>query len=444
MKRITLPYNYQPRGYQMPFWHYMDGRQKHKRAVLVRHRRAGKDTDCINLCMKKAYEKVGIYAHIFPTSVQGRSVIWQGRTNDGKAFRDYFPEELIGSLHENEMRVSFENGSIYRVLGSDNPDALRGMNIQGAILSEYQDHDPAVWQRIVEPMLLANGGWAAFAFTPKGKNHGYRIVERAKREGWFHEVLTINDTKDEAGQPIIDAAYIEKLRQDGMDEAIIQAEYYCSFDSSVLGAFYGKQMDMARADGRVCDIPVESSLPVSTAWDLGWGDKTSIWFIQPYGPFEYRVIDYFEAHNEPLPYYVRILQEKQAKYNLTYEHHYFPHDINVHDLSTGRKRIDTLRELGMRPTVVEKHAVDDGIDQVRMLIPKCWFDAKRCERGINALTEYKREWDDKLQAFRPNPLHNYASHASDAFRTFAMGHRRRSKYAGGKPQQVAVTEYDDI
>lgn len=427
----------------MPFWRYMDGRGRSKRAVLVRHRRAGKDTDCINLCAKKAYEKVGIYAHIFPTSVQGRGVIWNGLTNDGRRFRDYFPQELVSTVHENEMRVTFENGSIYRVLGSDNPDALRGMNIAGAILSEYQDHDPMVWRRVVEPMILANGGWAVFAFTPKGRNHGHEILARARREEWYHEVLTINDTRDESGNPIIDAGYIEKLRADGLDEAIINSEYYCSFDASVVGSYYLRQMESARKEGRILNVPYEPGLRTSTAWDLGYGDVTTIWFIQQHG-FEFRAVDYFEAHSEPLSYYVRVLQEKQALHNLVYDNHYFPHDVNVHDLSTGRRRVDTLRELGVNATVVTKHSIEDGIDQVRCLLPKFWFDAKRCERGITALSEYKREWDDKLKTFRPNPAHTFASHGSDAFRTFAMGYKRRSKYRTGELQKTAVDEYEYI
>jgi hypothetical protein len=318
------------------------------------------------------------------------------------------------------------------------------MNINGAILSEFQDHDPSVWQRIVEPMLLANSGWAVFAFTPRGKNHAFKILERAKREGWYNEVLTINDTKDENGEPIIDAGYIEKLRQDGIDESLIGAEYYCSFDQSVVGAYYGKQMDALRANGKICTVPIESGLITHTAFDLGFGDMTAIWFIQQYGPFEYRVVDYFEASGEALPYYVRVLQEKQNKHNLTYGNHYFPHDVSVHDLSTGKRRIDTLRELGLRATVVPKHSVDDGIDQVRMLLGKCWFDEKRCDRGIMCLSEYRREFDTKLQTFRPNPEHSYASHAADAFRMFAMGHRGRSKFSPERLQQTAVMEYQDI
>ena len=444
MKRLSLPYNYVPRSYQLPVWRYMDGRHKNKRAVLVRHRRAGKDTDCINICIKKMYEKVGIYAHIFPTSVQGRNVIWNGRTNDGRSFRSFFPDEIVKSVHENEMRITTENGSIYRVLGADDPDALLGMNITGAILSEFQCHDPILWKRTIEPMLLANDGWAVFAFTPRGKNHGYRILEKAKREGWYWEVLTVNDTKKEDGSPVIDPAEVEKLRKDGADESVIQADYFCSFDESIVGTYYASQMGRLRTENRIVQIPFEPSLEVHTAFDLGWADDTGIWFFQEYGPFEVRVLDYFEQHNESIPYYVRVLKEKQSERQFTYGNHYFPHDIEVHELQTGKSRLQALRELGVRPSVVSKHAVADGIEQVRMLLPKCWFDEARCERGIQALNEYHRGWDDKRMAFRYEPEHDWTSHAADAFRTFAMGHRRRSKYANGKPQQTAVLEYEDI
>jgi hypothetical protein len=195
------------------------------------------------------------------------------------------------------------------------------------------------------------------------------------------------------------------------------AEYECSFDAPVVGAYFGREMRYAEEQKRICGVPWQPQLPVYTAWDLGIGDSTAIWMVQLVGR-ECHLIDYIENSGVGLDWYARELDRKPYKYG----EHILPHDAEVKELGTGRSRVETLDSLGIRNRrIIPAQSVADGINAARVLIPTCWFDAERCERGINALRNYRREYDDKLKAFKDRPLHDWSSHGADAFRYLALG-----------------------
>ena len=409
---LKLPYKYYPRDYQRGVWEAMTYWKK-KRMVCVWHRRAGKDLTGINIMVNAMVQKVGVYYYLTPTYAQGKKIIWDG-IHDAMKFIDHFPKEMIRSKNNSEMKIELVNGSLFQVIGTDNVDTLVGTNPVGCIFSEYSLQDPLAF-KLIRPILVENGGWALFLYTPRGHNHGYDLYEMAKEsEDWFCERLTVEDTK------AISVEDIERERREGMDDELVNQEYYCGFEGFLQGSYYANQLRDAEKEGRICTIPHEKNLQVNTYWDLGVGDATAIWFMQQVGK-ELRFIDYYEMSGEGLPYYVKYLKSKPYNYG----RHYAPHDIRVRELGSGRSREETARSLGLPFQVISKIAIDDGIHALRLIFNRLWFDKTKCKDGLNALRQYHKEFDDKRGEFKSKPFHDWSSHASDALRGFAVGHRDR-------------------
>lgn len=361
-----------------------------------------------------AHMRVGTYWHMLPKLSQGRKVVWDGIDREGRKMIDQvFPEAIRTGENVQEMKISLRCGSIWQVVGSDNYNALIGANPLGVVFSEFAVADPAAWD-FIRPILTENGGWALFIYTPRGRNHGAEMFETAKANAsWFNEILTVDDT----GAISLEA--IEEERQAGMREEMIQQEFYCSFQAAILGAYYGKYLAAAETEGRITGVPAEDSLQVHTAWDLGIDDSTTIWFFQVAGR-EFRFVDYYENSGEGLKHYAKVLQDR----GYVYGDHYLPHDVEVRELGTGKTRRATLKGLGIDATVVPavQHK-EDGIEAVRNVLSRCWFDERKCARGLEALRQYQADWDDLNKVFRSKPMHNWASHGADAFQSFAVGYR---------------------
>jgi hypothetical protein len=428
MSVINIPHDWKPRVYQEKLWNYLENGGT--RAVAVWHRRAGKDLLSINWTLSSMMQRRGLYWHLFPTYQQGRKIVWDGFTRDGRGFLDHFPPELVANRNNTAMRVELKTGSIYQVVGTDNCDALVGANPVGVVFSEYSLQDPKAWD-LIRPILAENGGWALFIFTARGRNHGYDLVNMAKDNAkWFCEVLSVDKTG------AIPMSVVDDERASGMPEELIQQEYFCSFDAPLVGAYYGDGMAKALQEKRIAKIPWEPRIPVCTAWDLGVGDSTCIWFFQIFG-HEIRLIDFYENNGEGLPHYIKVLKEK----DYIYDKHYAPHDIEVRELTSGKARIEVARSLGIKFTVVKQHSIEDGIDCVRSIFNRCWFDVDRCERGIEALRQYRKDFDEKKRVFRDKPLHDWSSHAADAFRYLAWGLRNKPTITE-KRQQHAIADYN--
>lgn len=404
----------------MPAWTEFEGGRK--RGVIVWHRRAGKDSFGLNFTAAQAMQRVGVYWHLAPTQKQVRKIVWDNIDGQGRRVIDQvWPSELRKSENSQEMKIELKNGAIWQCVGSDNYDSLVGANPVGVVFSEYSLADPAAWDYL-RPILAENGGWALFIFTPRGKNHGYQLYRMAQRNpDWFCQMLTVDDTK------AISAKSIEEERAAGMSEDMIQQEFFCSFEAANPGAYYGKQMQQAWKEGRVGKVPIEPGIPCETWWDLGIDDSMSIWITQTVVR-EIRCVHYYENSGEGLAHYATYLGEWAQKREVRFLRHGMPHDIEVRELGTGKSRKEVCeRQLGIKPIVVSAQvALEDGIEQVRRILPQCWFDEHECARGISALTEYSKEWDDKAKVFAPRPLHNWASHGADAFRTMATIHKGRA------------------
>lgn len=381
------------------------------------HRRAGKDACCLNFEAKCAFKRVAAYWHLMPTQRQARKAIWNGvnpKTGE-KILDQVFPEDIRKRTRDDEMMIEFKNGAIWQLCGSDAYDSLVGSNVAGVVFSEWSLTNPRAWDYI-RPILAENGGWAWFNYTPRGKNHGYDLYTMAeKNDRWFAETLTVDDTN------VISPDIIQEERDSGMSEDMIQQEYYCSFEGGVEGSYYNDLIKTARAENRICNIPLEPTVPINTFWDLGRNDTTAIWFHQQVGK-EQRFIKTFERNGEGLGYYVKYLQDQ----GYTYGKHYLPHDVRVTELTTNTSRQDMLESLGVRPLVVVDRIADinEGIQMVRNKLPLCWFDEEGCADGLRAMEHYHKEFDEKRQTFRSYPVHDWSSNYADAFRQFAQGYTK--------------------
>lgn len=417
--QIELPYKFTPRKCQIPFFNSLDHGKK--RAVLVCHRRWGKDKCALNLCIKKIPERVGLYFYIFPFYTQARKVIWKGMDKGGMRFMDHFPKEIIKKKHETEMLVELKGGSIWQLIGSDNYDSIMGSNPVGCVFSEYSLQDPFVWD-YVRPILEENGGWAVFLFTFRGKNHAWGLYQMAKNNPeWFCQLMTVDDSKLDDGTPVITKAQINKSRREGMSEDIIQEDYYCIPAAAARGSYYGKYIADAEnaKPPRICSVPHLPDYPVDTWWDLGVGENMCIWFSQDVGE-QIHIIDYAQGEGEGLPFFAKLLKDKEYVYGT----HYMPWDIDAPQIGTGKTLKATALALGISPIVnVKKMSLESGIHACKMIFPRCWFDVVKCERGINGLRDYCKKYDEKSKSYMPVPDPFQASrHPADAFRTFAVGH----------------------
>ena len=286
--------------------------------------------------------------------------------------------------------------------------------LDGVVLDEFADMRPQMWHEVVRPTLSDRNGFATIIGTPKGKNAFWHMWRDAQiNPGWFHLMLKAAHTK-----VLPDHELKEARAQMGEDR--YAQEYECSFEAAIRGAFYAEELRRAAAEGRIGHVSIDRSVPVHTAWDLGISDSTAIWFIQCVAR-ERRLVDYYESSGVGLDHYAGELDEKRRKYGWVYGRHFLPHDIAQREMSSGHSRIETLRGFGIEPEIVRAHNVLDGINAVRRMLDRTWIDAERCARGLEALREYRREWDDRLKDLKASPLHDWASHGADALRTFAAG-----------------------
>ena len=378
-------------------------------ACLVAHRRFGKTVAAINDLIRACYttplDNVRV-AYIAPYLSQSKAIAW-----------DYLLEytAAIPDIKVNiaELRIDFPNGARIRLFGADNYNAMRGLYFDAVVLDEPADFPASAWPTVIRPALADRKGKATFIGTPKGKNEFWEIYSDAKDDpNWYTAMFKASETG------ILDQEELDEARR-AMGDDRYEQEFECSFEAAIQGAYYAVEMKDAMNDSRITRVPYDPSLGVVTAWDLGIGDSTAIWFAQFYGQ-EIRIIDYHENSGVGLDAYAKALSEKPYHY----EQHILPHDVRVKELGTGKSRLETLEALGIRDVeIAPKLSVDDGIQAARSMLARCWFDGGNCERGIEALRQYRRDFDEKLKTWRGRPLHDWTSHGADAFRYLAVGYK---------------------
>lgn len=392
------------RPYQIPIWNYLD--KGGKRAIIVWHRRAGKDLLCWNYTVTEACTgRLGTYTYYFPTASLAKKVIWDGADKSGRRFLDFIPPQLIKRLNSTEMKIELYNGNIIRLAGTDKVVNV-GTNPVGTIFSEFSLQNPRSWNYI-RPILAENDGWALFNGTPRGRNHFYELYEMAKgNPDWFCQSLTVNDTK-----AVSDEA-IEIERRAGMSEDLILQEFYVSWDCGVQGAIFGRQMMAARNDNRIGHVPYDENLLVYTAWDIGIGDCTAITFFQVQGE-AIRIIDHYENSGFALAHYLNLLKTKPFAAN--YGGHFVPHDAQHKNQVTGHTYVSGAAELGVDMiTIPLDYSIEEKIECARGLFSRIFIDERKCDYLIKCLLQYHYEFDDNAKRLRDRPEHDWSSHSSDS------------------------------
>lgn len=399
VKRVVIPYK--PRPAQLQIHKAVD---QHRFVVGVAHRRMGKTVAALNQLIKSSLQngqQSPRYAYIAPTYGQAKRVAWDYLT--------HFVRPLKAEANITELRVDFLGRRI-QLFGSDNPDSLRGQYFDGVVLDEIGDQNPKIWNEIIRPSLTDRKGFCLFIGTPKGNNHFKDLFDRAdKEEGWAALEFKASETN------LIDEEELRSARKEMGDDKFNQ-EFECSFNAAVEGSYYGKIIGELEEKNRMCEITRDDLCQTYVAWDLGMGDSTALWVAQNAGQ-EVRLMDYVENHGQGLDWYVNWLKDNKWE---TAEQ-LLPHDVAVRELGTGKSRLEVLRESGLNVKVLPRLSVDDGIQSVRRLLPRCWFNIPQVKQGLDCLRNYRREHDEKRNVFFDKPLHDWASHGSDSFRYLALG-----------------------
>lgn len=393
---ITIPYK--------PYKWAKEWHQNKKRYnVLVLHRRAGKTTATINELIKDSLlNEQHLYAFIAPTYKQAKRNVWD--------MLRYYAKDIPGVKYNiAELTVTFPTGSKISLFGADNPDSLRGLTLNGVVFDEYSQQPSNIWSEIIAPTLATTKGYAIWIGTPKGRNSFYRLYEDARQdEDYYDLMLPVSQSA------IIDDEELAQQRKNMTEDEYAQ-EWECSWEAAIQGAYYAKELSEARAENRIGEYPYDPAIPVYTWWDLGVSDATTILFFQTNG-YQWRLIDCYTANDEGLEHYIRIVKDKPY----VYAEHYAPHDIQVKEFTSGQSRIETAEKLGIRFEIAPKLSIDDGISSAKLRFKTLVIDENKCRPFIDAIAQYRRDWNESMGDWKNKPLHDWSSHFADAFRYWAV------------------------
>jgi len=440
-----------------------DGRGK--RAVVCWPRRAGKDATAMHATCMLMLRRPAAYWHVFPTERQGRKAIWTEFASNGQRVMEaVFPAAIRSHPREwslnAEMVVELKNGAVWRLLGSDHVDVV-GAGPVGVVFTEYALAKPSVWQ-FVSPMLRGNDGWAAFLSTPRGRNHFHKIFSLAQEaKGWFCDKRTVHDlglmyrsVKDPSTM-IGAKEMIEEEIEGGMDPAIARQEYETDWEVANVGAVYGELICALEAKGRT-DLVLAPSLQLAfSVWDLGGsgarGDATGFWIYTFGKDSSVQVLAYYENRGRPLSHYIDKMAQVAGELKVNVVRHWLPHDARAMHL-TGTSVLEQLEQrwglstLGIYPET----SVKDGMEAVRWLLQRDVYFGVRCAEGVTALKAYSYEWDGARKTYSNSPVHDWSSHAADAFRGLALTVRQatqmveRSKPSASAIRTVTGITLDDL
>ena len=400
--KVTIPYT--PRK-QQAFIH--EQIEKFRYSLLCCHRRFGKTVMCINHLIKAAMTCQNYnprFAYIAPTYGQAKKIAFD--------YLKYYTKEIPGTKYnETELRCDLVNGARIMLLSSENPDSIRGIYLDGCIIDETAQINPALINEVITPALSDRKGFMILVGTPKGMaNLFYDYYQKAQADPkWFLYKAKASETgivdKEE-----LDAALAV------MGSQKYEQEFECSFIGNIQGSIYGDVIASLDDKKQITRVPIDPAYPVNTAWDLGYNDQTAIIFFQQIG-HNIHIVDYYENKNEAFPHYAQVLKEK----DYIIEHNYGPHDLDQTEFGTGKTRRETAYQMGLRFRVVPRMAIEDGIHAVKMVLPRCFIDVDNCGPLVNALRHYHRKFSDKERVYKIKPVHDWSSQAADAMRTLATG-----------------------
>ncbi len=385
-----------------PFRAYLE--RKERWACLVVHRRAGKTFACIQDLLYRAltHQRPGPplrYAYIAPTRDQAKDIAW------GYIEQFYCP--IPGATpNKADLSVTLPNGAVVRLYSGDNYERMRGLYFDGVVIDEYADIDPAAWAYVIRPCLSDYNGWATFIGTPKGRNQFWRLWEEARQSPeWFSLILRASESG------LIPAGELGDIRRTTNLDSFAQ-EYECSFSVGRPGAIYARDLEKALAEGRIAEtVEWYKELPCYTSFDVGAARNQKVWIWQIVGDR----INYLESLSgdeeckTPADWAAR-LREKRYSYG----GHYIPHDAAAAQGGLWQEGLATAGLRGVAP-VPRQVDVWDGINLALDAMPRVWMNKSGCRDGLDALDAYHSKEERDGATIGNRPVHNWASHYSDAF-----------------------------
>ena len=418
---VKIPYT--PRELQQNLHNQLDN---YRFAVLACHRRFGKTVCMLNHLIRAALQNNMVnprYAYIAPTYKQAKSIAWDYM----KMFAGPIPTTRF---NETELRCDLPNGARITLLSSENPDALRGLALDGVVIDEVAQIEPKLWNEIIRPALSDRKGFAYMIGTPAGmSNLFYELYQQALADPkWYAYTAAATDTK------IIDQEELDAAKK-AMGDTKYRQEFECDWIANIEGSIYGNIMKELEDKQNITLMEYDPTLLVNTVWDIGVGDSTAIVFYQKHGN-AIKIIDFYENRREGLPHYIQVIKEK----DYIYDKHFAPHDIDVQEFSSGKTRRDVAYQLGINFKILPKLPLEDGIHSLKMVLPRCYFNLDKSKKLIDALKHYHRKYNEKMRMFNNKPVHDWSSHACDAMRYMAISindYEEKSKIN----QTIAVSDY---
>lgn len=433
MSNFALPaYGWNPRRDQVPLWRQML-HPDFRRGVIVGHRRFGKDELGLQATAVKAMERVGSYWYCLPQYAQARKTIWEMVNWRTKRTRidDAFPPEIVVKRDNQTMMLWLESGSTVQLIGSDQVDSLVGGGQVGIVMSEAALSDPRALQ-FFRPILEESKGWELQISTPRGKNHFHRAYNAALEDVRNGDRSVLAALMDATKTDVFPTHQLHRIKMDlirehgkKMGEAIFQQEYMCSFTAAIIGAVWGDECQDLENAGRVRPLPHDPRLPVTTSWDIGVGDPTSILFFQDTGRL--RLIDAFESSDLGLDTYINVLKQKRQDHGYTYARHVAPHDIHQREWLRGVSRMDEAKRLGLTfkriPQTRLKTQISVGAQLIRMM--EVNSQSPEAVAAFEHFKAYHYPISKATGDIVPSPVHDEHSHASSALMTMALDQAAR-------------------
>lgn len=386
-------------------------RRTERFACIVAHRRAGKTVasilDLIDAALR-CDKPNPRFAYVAPYYAQAKDVVW--------GYVKQYTASIPGvTANEGELRVDLPNGARVKLYGADNYDRMRGIYLDGVVLDEFADQPPQAWREVIRPALADREGWAAFIGTPKGKNafHDlYRMGEASP--DWFTAMLKASETG------IVAQTELDAMRKQ-MSANEYRREMECDFDAAIEGAYFADGLAEAAKQGRIGRVSADPLMRLRAYCDLGGpgakADAFAMWIVQFVGR-EIRVLNYYEAQGQPIAEHLEWLARndyRPGKIDL-----YLPHDgLTESGPSPGSwessfkaagYHAETLRGPGSGMT----GARSIRIEAVRRMLPAIWFNDETTKDGRDMLAAYHEKRDEK-RGIGLGPMHDSASHGSDAF-----------------------------
>lgn len=405
--KIKIPYS--PRN-----WAKIFHNSTKRWLVLVLHRRAGKTTAILNHLQRDAVRTAkSQYAFIAPTYKQAKRIAWEILKDISRDIPGCEPNEA-------ELTLKYPNGSKIFLAGSENVDALRGIPLWGGGQDESSQQPSNLFTEVISKCLADHLGYWIWSGTPRGKNQFYRTYQVALQNPNEYTVVfkTIDNSLSEEvgltiqnlGKALEDDKRLVALGE--MTQEEFDQEWYCSFEASIKGAYYSKQISEARKAGRIKLVPYDPVLLVHTVWDLGVGKNLAIGFYQKIGR-EVHMIDYWQGdEKDGIPQAVKSIREKP----FIYGKHFAPHDVRAVEQGTGKTKLETASKLGIDFDVVRDIGVDNGINAGRLMFSRLWINESTCSYWLDAISQYRQEWDEKRGMFIEKPYHDWTSHPADIHR----------------------------